>query len=115
MHRRSEFLRIQRSGLRQRTAHFVIYLAKLPGSPGPRMGVTVSRAMGGAVVRNRLKRRLREGFRRCLKPLLDSGYAMVVIAREGAAELPTAAIVDEISPALLGLASRLRTRSSVAG
>ncbi len=32
-------------------------------SPGPRVGFTVGRALGGAVVRNRMKRRLREAVR----------------------------------------------------
>jgi ribonuclease P protein component len=33
------------------------------GIAGPRLGVTIPRAVGGAVVRNRIKRRIREGFR----------------------------------------------------
>jgi len=33
------------------------------GLPGPRLGLTVPRAIGGAVVRNRIKRRFREAFR----------------------------------------------------
>jgi len=32
-------------------------------SPGPRLGLTVPRAIGGSVVRNRIKRRMREAFR----------------------------------------------------
>ena len=34
------------------------------GPPGPRIGFTLPRALGGAVVRNRIKRRLRDVFRR---------------------------------------------------
>jgi ribonuclease P protein component len=37
--------------------------AKHASPPGPRLGVTATRALGGAVVRNRIKRRLREAFR----------------------------------------------------
>jgi ribonuclease P protein component len=37
--------------------------AKHPLPSGPRLGVTATRALGGAVVRNRIKRRLREAFR----------------------------------------------------
>lgn len=37
-------------------------LARVDGA-GPRLGVTATRALGGAVVRNRIKRRLREAFR----------------------------------------------------
>jgi ribonuclease P protein component len=38
-------------------------LARTDGAVGPRLGVTATRALGGAVVRNRIKRRLREAFR----------------------------------------------------
>lgn len=107
LRRRSEFLRIQRSGLRQQTAHFVVYLAKLPGQSAPRMGVTVSRAIGSAVVRNRVKRRLREGFRCSLKQLLGTEDAMVVIARQGAADLSGPAVLAEIKPTVFGLVHRI--------
>lgn len=40
------------------------YLPRTDASqPGPRVGITVSRVMGGAVVRNRMRRRMREAIR----------------------------------------------------
>jgi ribonuclease P protein component len=55
-------------------------------SAGNRLGVTVSRKVGGAVVRNRLKRRIREWFRRC-NDMQAGGFDIVVIGRAPAVEL----------------------------
>ena len=110
MRRRIDFLRTRRLGSRLQTAHFVIYLAKLPDRPQPRLGLAVSREIGNAVVRNRVKRRLRESFRRSLKTVLgqEQGFVMVVVARRGAAELRTAEVTAELIPAVSRLAERLQ-------
>jgi len=50
-----------------------------------RIGFSVSRRVGGAVVRNRVKRRLREVIRRKLARIAP-GYDLVIIARPGAAD-----------------------------
>ena len=52
----------------------------------PRLGLTVSRKVGGAVVRNRVKRRVREWFRGS-RGCLRGGIDLVVIGRSGAAGL----------------------------
>jgi ribonuclease P protein component len=52
----------------------------------PRLGVTVSRRVGNAIVRNRVKRRIREWFRR-ERETLPAGSEVVVIARPDAASL----------------------------
>jgi ribonuclease P protein component len=64
---------------------------------GPvRLGLVVSRKVGGAVVRNRVKRRVREWFRRH-RGALPQGADLVVIARASAATLSAAAVRDELS------------------
>ena len=61
----SDFQRVYKSGKR----HFsglltAFYLPRTDASQaGPRIGITVSRVMGGAVVRNRMRRRMREAIR----------------------------------------------------
>jgi ribonuclease P protein component len=59
-HRR-DYLAIQASGVRHFTRHFVIVVRV--GGPGLRLGITASRQVGCAVVRNRWKRMVREAFR----------------------------------------------------
>lgn len=64
-------------------------------STGPRLGLTVSRKVGGAVVRNRVKRRVREWFR-LSRAQLSAGVDLVVIARRGAGGLATCQIASEL-------------------
>jgi len=69
-----------------------------------RLGLVVSRRVGGAVVRNRVKRVVREWFRRH-RSLLPKGVDLVVIARSDAADLGTDAAWAELAT-LAGKAAR---------
>ena len=65
-------------------------------APGyARVVFSVSRRVGGAVVRNRVKRRLREVMRRMLVDI-TSGYDLVVTARPDAANATTATLEQEL-------------------
>ncbi len=75
-----------------------------------RLGVTVSRRIGNAVVRNRMKRRVRELFRKAMRAHLPVGMSIVVIARGGAAALESAAISDELTMAARNLSGRIAGR-----
>jgi len=61
-----------------------------------RLGITVSRKVGGAVVRNRVKRRIREWFR-VERGSLGAGVDWVVIARPPAAGLACSEAEEELS------------------
>ena len=105
--RRREFLSFGRTGGRRRTEHFV-FLTE-PSVARPRLGITVSRKIGCAVVRNRLKRRVRELYRRHPeRSRLDRD--VVVIAKPGAGELSIEALRSNLSAVLSRRESRSQHR-----
>jgi len=65
-----------------------------------RVGFTATRKIGGAVVRNRAKRKLRETARALLPSLGLSGCDYVFVARSGAPERPFAQLLDDVRKAL---------------
>ena len=95
--KRAEFLRVQSSGQRASTPHFVLLVAAQPAAEPPRpsrLGVIVTKKVGNAVERNRVKRVCRECFR--LWPdLVPAGIDLVVIAKNGAPELALAEVRAE--------------------
>jgi len=107
LHRRTEFLWLQREGFRSQTTHFVIYAIRSPDQECSRLGITVSRRIGGAVVRNRVKRRVRECFRLVLRSTIPAGTSMIVIARGGAGSIDYATINAELRAATLSVGRRL--------
>ena len=86
----------------------MLYAGSLDDEPErSRLGVTVSRRIGIAVVRNRVKRRVREIFRRVIRDELPAGTSIVVIARGGAGTLESPAIDDELAMAARNLSGRI--------
>ena len=91
--RSADFDAVYRRGRSASSRHLVVYaFARDPGAGAsePRVGLTVSRKVGGAVERNRVKRLLREAAAR-VTPGLASDVDLVIVARPGLAE----ALVDE--------------------
>lgn len=83
LHKRKEFLEVYERGDKIQTPHLVLYISE-NNLPRPRLGVTVSRKIGKPVVRNRVKRRLREIFR-THKEHLSPPCDLVVNAKRSAA------------------------------
>ncbi len=79
LRKRREFLQAQRSGRRLASPHFVVYL-RPNGGRRQRLGITVSRKVGKAHLRNRLKRLIREVFRR-ERLVFPAGIDFVVVAK----------------------------------
>lgn len=98
--KRGEFRSVQGHGKKLHTDHFLVFvLPRDKASPGEalptRLGVTVSKKVGGAVARNRVKRLVREAFRR-LKALFPSGLDLVFVAKRSAVEAEFDQVVREI-------------------
>jgi ribonuclease P protein component len=103
--RRGEYLALARTARRRHTAHFVVLSAA--GTAGTRLGITVSRKVGGAVVRNHVKRCVREVFRRDPQRLLPE-HDVVVIAKPGAGALSQHEIAVELGVAVAPSGERSR-------
>ncbi len=84
--RSAEFERVYRQGRSTANRHLVLYAFPNAATERPRLGLSVSRKVGGAVERNRVKRLLREAFARNEQGL-RAGHDLVVVARPSAAEL----------------------------
>ena len=74
------------------------------GEKAPRLGITASRKVGNAVVRNTAKRWIREWFRK-KKETLPKGLTLVVVVRRGAVEAGHAALDRDLSSVVRSLAA----------
>jgi len=84
--RSAEFERAYRQGRSHSNRHLVVYAFARGGGEQARLGLSVSRKVGGAVDRNRVKRLLREAYAAEIE-LVPAGHDLVVVARPSAREL----------------------------
>ena len=91
---RRDFRRVQGSGVRAHTRHFLLTLARSPHGPG-RVGITITRKVGNAVERNRVKRVVREVFRRN-REWFPPGVDVVFIAKRGAPSVDYETLREEV-------------------
>lgn len=98
LRRSADFRRVQGGGQRLRGAHILVVVAA-GAAAHPRFGLAVSRKVGGAVVRNRVKRWLREAIRH-ERGALAAPLDLVFIAHPSAAAAGAAALRDEVRTAI---------------
>ena len=97
---RAEFLRVAAKGHKAPT-HGVVLQALARGDAGPaRLGFTVTKKVGNAVIRNRTRRRLKEAARLLLRESPVAGYDLVLIGRDHTRGRPFAELRDDIARAL---------------
>lgn len=96
--KRSEFLALQQTGRRRAAPHFIV-ITRCRDKPPARLGITTSRKVGNAPVRNRVRRLVREYFRRH-RTLLPAPADVLVIARASAAGVDYGTVERELSRAL---------------
>jgi ribonuclease P protein component len=97
--RRADFLRATRQGRRCATEYFVFYVFDREDAGSARLGITVTRKVGNAVRRNRIKRLVREWFRQRQRGI--GACDLVVIAKRGiSASLGQTAVTQDLEAAL---------------
>ncbi|MCP4599741.1 MAG: ribonuclease P protein component [Proteobacteria bacterium] len=102
LRKRAEYLRVQRHGHKVQSSAFIgLVLKRDTGQT--RLGITTSKRLGNAVIRNKTKRLIKEAFRRGQMQLPDH-IDVVVIAKKKATELDS----DAVSNALATLGSQVR-------
>ncbi|MGB9235166.1 MAG: ribonuclease P protein component [Terriglobales bacterium] len=112
----SDFERVYKKGRRHFSPHMtVFYLVQqesaLPQGSAARVGFTVGRQLGGAVERNRIKRRLREAVR-LRRAVLQNAVDVVINPKKSVLTLEFAMVVEEIGRAFDAVAKATRKRTA---
>ncbi len=102
---RPQFLAAAKGMSEARGAVVIQRRDRADGDPAVGVGFTATKKVGGAVVRNRAKRRLREAARRLVPLLAVPGSDYVLIARMGTADRPWDRLLDDVKSALTRLAT----------
>jgi len=90
--RRGEFQRVFDGGRRAHGRYLTIIAAPAPG-PDSRLGIVASKKLGGAVVRNRAKRLIREMFR--TEPGPEKPADLVIIAKPAVVQVQSNEVVND--------------------
>src|SRR4030088_2804495 len=114
--RHADFERVYKQGRRHFSASMTVFYlqraeselsrSKSPVAPGPRVGFTVGRALGGAVQRNRMKRRLREAVRLC-RPVAVLDVDVVINPKKSLLTTDFSAVLNEVTRAFAVIEQKL--------
>jgi ribonuclease P protein component len=110
--RRADFLRIA-AGRKARTGAFTLQMRPSMLSGPARFGLTVSRKTGTAVVRNRVRRRLRAALRSMGGLAGNAGHDYVIIARREVLAMPFATLIEALAGAMRDIHNQPTPRSAV--
>jgi ribonuclease P protein component len=99
LRKRIEFKRAEKDKVARLVTKHLVILAAPNDLPGVRIGLTASKKVGGAVVRNRAKRLLREIYRRN-KHLFPQGHDFILIAKYGMADTSYHDLAQELARAI---------------
>jgi ribonuclease P protein component len=105
----ADFQRVYQTGRRQFTGNMTVFFLRREAASagGPRVGLTVGKVLGGAVERNRIKRRMREAVRMS-RSTCGGPVDIVFNPRKSVLTLPFAELVKEVSRGLRVAAERAR-------
>jgi len=110
---RAEFLKVQQ-GARRATPSLTLEACLGPDRTRLRVGFTATRKLGGAVERNRAKRRLRAAAAEVLPEAGRPGFDYVLVARAGTLSQPYARLVADLASALAAAHLRLEAKEGTA-
>jgi len=99
--RKVEFDAVYRAGKRRSSSHFTVFF-RANEQPQSRFGFSIKKALGGAVVRNRIRRRLREMVR-CHRLEIAAGWDIVIHPKSTVARAEFAALTAELLRVMKGL------------
>jgi len=105
LRKRPDFLLAAKAPALSRGAVFVQMRKREDGEPLVRVGFTATKKIGGAVERNRAKRRLREAARLVLPLHARPSHDYVFIARGGTGSREWGRLLDDVKTALISLAA----------
>ena len=96
MRRRADFLAARRGERRGGPLFSLEVLDRGRPDAPPRLGLTVTKKVGNAVLRNRIRRRLREAVRTEVARDMKPGHDYVVVARADVAAVPFDVLIDAL-------------------
>jgi ribonuclease P protein component len=99
--RKAEFDAVYRAGKRRSSSHFTVFF-RANELPQSRFGFSIKKALGGAVVRNRIRRRLRE-IVRCHRREIPSGWDIVIHPKSTVARAEFAALAEDLLRVVKGI------------
>ena len=103
--RHADFELVYKQGRRHFSANMTVFYLRRTSGEGLRVGFTVGRALGGAVDRNRMKRRLREAVRLC-RPNPGPSVDVVINPKKSLRTMDFADLLKEVQRALDSIAQK---------